>query len=144
MTENTAVLAAYGLQKAYGSCMALDGAAMMVRRGDIYGLVGRNGAGKTTLLKLIQQECSPERGSVYVVPKAAIGLLDQNMAQIDYEKTVLENVMEDSVQNESIARTILARLLLSAQDIRKRRASSPAGSGSSWLSPGCSWAGPTC
>lgn len=24
MTENTAVLAAYGLQKAYGSCMALD------------------------------------------------------------------------------------------------------------------------
>ena len=28
--------------------------------------------------------------------------------------------MEDSVQNESIARTILARLLLSAQDIRKK------------------------
>ena len=42
------------------------------------------------------------------------------MASLDYEKTVLENVMEDSVQNESIARTILARLLLSAQDIRKK------------------------
>ena len=64
MTENTAVLAAYGLQKAYGSCMALDGAAMMVRRGDIYGLVGRNGAGKTTLMRLATGQSFPTGGEL--------------------------------------------------------------------------------
>ena len=64
MTENTAVLAAYGLQKAYGSCMALDGAAMMVRRGDIYGLVGRNGAGKTTLMRLATGQSCPTGGEL--------------------------------------------------------------------------------
>ena len=64
MTENTAVMAAYGLQKAYGSCMALDGASMMVRRGDIYGLVGRNGAGKTTLMRMITGQSAPTGGEL--------------------------------------------------------------------------------
>ena len=119
--ENAVVIQGEGISFSYenGGEIFRD-ASFRIRNRSRVAVVGENGAGKTTLLKLIQQECSPERGSVYVVPKAAIGLLDQNMAQIDYEKTVLENVMEDSVQNESIARTILARLLLSAQDIRKK------------------------
>lgn len=61
-----------------------------------------------------------EKGSIYVVPKASIGLLDQNMASLDYEKTVLQNVMDVSVQREAIARTVLARLLLSAEDTCKK------------------------
>lgn len=64
MTENTAVLASYGLQKAYGSCMALDGLNMMVRRGDIYGLVGRNGAGKTTLMRMATGQSAPTGGEL--------------------------------------------------------------------------------
>ena len=52
MKDNTAVLVAYGLTKHYGSAAALDGVTMAVRRGDIYGLVGRNGAGKTTLMRI--------------------------------------------------------------------------------------------
>ncbi len=64
MAENTAVLATYGLQKAYGACMALDGANMMVRRGDIYGLVGRNGAGKTTLMRMVTGQSQPTGGEM--------------------------------------------------------------------------------
>ena len=64
MTENTAVLAAYGLRKAYGANMALDGLSMMVRRGDIYGLVGRNGAGKTTLMRMATGQSTPTGGEL--------------------------------------------------------------------------------
>ena len=64
MTENTAVLATYGLQKAYGACKALDGVNMMVRRGDIYGLVGRNGAGKTTLMRMVTGQSQPTGGEM--------------------------------------------------------------------------------
>lgn len=64
MTENTAVLAAYGLSKAYGSCMALDGLNLMVRRGDVYGLVGRNGAGKTTFMRLATGQSTPTGGEL--------------------------------------------------------------------------------
>ena len=64
MTENTAVMATYGLQKSYGSCMALDGVNVLVRRGDIYGLVGRNGAGKTTLMRMITGQSTPSGGEM--------------------------------------------------------------------------------
>ncbi|GFH96224.1 putative ABC transporter ATP-binding protein YbiT [Lachnospiraceae bacterium] len=94
-------------------------ASFRIRNRSRVAVVGENGAGKTTLLKLITGEYPLEKGSIYVAPKVAIGLLSQNMASLDCGKTVLENVMEDSVQKENIARTILARLLLSAQDMRK-------------------------
>ena len=64
MNENTAVMATYGLQKAYGSCKALDGVNMLVRRGDVYGLVGRNGAGKTTLMRMITGQSEPSGGEM--------------------------------------------------------------------------------
>lgn len=95
-------------------------ASFQIRNRSRVAIVGENGAGKTTLLNLIRQKYSPDQGAVYVVPKATLGLLDQNMATLDLEKTVLQNVMEDSVQTEGIARTVLARLLLSARDMQKK------------------------
>ena len=64
MTENTAVLASYGLSKTYGACNALDGLNLMVRRGDIYGLVGRNGAGKTTFMRMATGQSTPTGGEL--------------------------------------------------------------------------------
>lgn len=64
MNDNTAVMATYGLQKAYGGCMALAGVNMQVRRGDVYGLVGRNGAGKTTLMRLVTGQSEPTGGEM--------------------------------------------------------------------------------
>ena len=64
MTENTAVLASYGLSKIYGACKALDGLNLMVRRGDIYGLVGRNGAGKTTFMRMATGQSTPTGGEL--------------------------------------------------------------------------------
>ena len=95
-------------------------ATFQIRNRSRVAIVGENGAGKTTLLNLIRQKNSPDQGNIYVVPKAALGLLDQNMASLDLEKTVLQNVMEDSIQTEGIARTVLARLLLSARDMDKK------------------------
>ena len=118
--ENAVVIRGEGICFSYenGGEIFRD-ASFQIRNRSRVAVVGANGAGKTTLLKLITREYPLEKGSLYVVPKASIGLLSQNMASLDYGKTVLEDVMEDSVQNESIARTILARLLLSAQDMGK-------------------------
>ncbi len=121
--ENAVVIRGEGVCFSYESGGEIfKDASFQIRNRSRVAVVGENGAGKTTLLKLIRREYPLEKGSIYVVPKASMGLLDQDMAQIDYGKTVLENVMEDSVQNESIARTILARLLLSAQDMHKKAA----------------------
>ncbi len=121
--ENAVVIRGEGISFSYenGAEIFRD-ASFQIRNRSRVAVVGENGMGKTTLLKLIREEYPLEEGSIYVVPKASIGLLDQNMASIDYDKTVIENVMKDSVQSESIARTILARLLLSAQDMGKKAA----------------------
>ena len=58
------VLATHGLSRAYGSSRALDGVSVTVRKGEIYGLVGRNGAGKTTLMRLVTGQSTPTQGSV--------------------------------------------------------------------------------
>ena len=42
-----------GLVKRFDGFAALDGAALSVPAGSVYGLVGPNGAGKTTVMKLI-------------------------------------------------------------------------------------------
>ena len=41
------------LTKVYGSQTAVNAVDLHVKRGQIYGLLGRNGAGKTTIMKMI-------------------------------------------------------------------------------------------
>lgn len=77
-------------------------------------LLGENGSGKTTLIRLIL-----EGELVRIVPKAKIGYLKQDLSDLRPDKTVLENVTETSIQSQSIVRTVLARLLFTADDIRK-------------------------
>lgn len=57
------VLQTDGLTKSYRKFRALDGLAMHVPKGSIYGFVGKNGAGKTTLIRLICGLQQPTSGS---------------------------------------------------------------------------------
>lgn len=51
--------------------------------------------------------------------KRRIGYFRQGLENLDLQKTVLENVMEHSVQPESTVRNLLARLLFRDDDVRK-------------------------
>ncbi len=79
-------------------------------------LVGENGAGKTTLFNLIYRGFK----EINIVPKAKIGYFHQNFENLDYNRTILENVSADSVQDETVLRTILARLLFLGDDVYKK------------------------
>lgn len=50
------------LTKIYGKQKALDNATIHIKRGEIYGIIGKNGAGKTTLLKLLSNIANPTSG----------------------------------------------------------------------------------
>lgn len=58
------VIETEGLTKVYGGKRAVDSVEMHVKRGDVYGLIGRNGAGKTTLMKLILGLARPVEGKI--------------------------------------------------------------------------------
>jgi len=53
ISQDSAVIDARGLRKAYRGKPALDGASFRIEPGRIVGLVGPNGAGKTTALKAV-------------------------------------------------------------------------------------------
>ena len=58
------VIKTAGLTKTYGSRRAVDNLDLTVRRGEIYGFVGRNGAGKSTVMKMIAGLELPTSGEV--------------------------------------------------------------------------------
>ena len=58
------VVQTHELHKKYGVKHAVNGVDMNVRRGDIYGLIGRNGAGKTSLMKLVLGLTFPTSGKI--------------------------------------------------------------------------------
>ena len=58
------ILTTDNLTKIYGEKHAADAVSLHIRKGDVYGLIGRNGAGKTTILKMICGLSNPTRGSV--------------------------------------------------------------------------------
>jgi ABC-2 type transport system ATP-binding protein len=61
-----AVIATEGLAKRYGDVKAVDGIDLEVRRGEIYGFLGRNGAGKTTTIRMLLGLIRPTAGTVRV------------------------------------------------------------------------------
>jgi ABC-type multidrug transport system ATPase subunit len=58
------VIKTVGLSKHYGDVRAVDGLDLCVRRGEIYGFLGRNGAGKTTTIRLLLGLIRPTAGQV--------------------------------------------------------------------------------
>jgi ABC-2 type transport system ATP-binding protein len=60
------MLRAEGLRKRYGSTSALAGFDLVVRPGEIVGLVGHNGAGKTTFVEVVTGLVRPDAGRVTV------------------------------------------------------------------------------
>ena len=60
------LLSTKGLSKCFGHHKAVDHANLHIRKGAIYGFIGRNGAGKTTCLKMISGLAEPTEGEIEI------------------------------------------------------------------------------
>ncbi|WP_461183442.1 Vga family ABC-F type ribosomal protection protein [Virgibacillus kimchii] len=87
-----------------------------VRGGDKIAILGKNGTGKTTLLKKIINEADGVTSS----PVMKIGYFSQNLDVLDVNKSILKNVSETSIQDETFIRTVLARLHFYRDDVYKK------------------------
>ncbi len=63
-----------------------------VMRGDKIGLIGPNGSGKTTLLNILLGKLKPSSGNVETGTNLEIAYFDQHRAELDENKTVMENL----------------------------------------------------
>jgi len=83
-----------GVAKTFGALRALDGVDLTVRKGELFGLIGRNGAGKSTLFQLMLGLLSADEGRVQVdgecagsrrfrAVKRRLGYLPENVVLYD-------------------------------------------------------------
>jgi daunorubicin resistance ABC transporter ATP-binding subunit len=77
VNSNPPVIQVEGVEKAFGSTIALAGVDLAVEAGTVLALLGRNGAGKTTLVRILATLLAPDAGRLQlagldVVREAAI------------------------------------------------------------------------
>lgn len=82
-------------------------------------IAGRNGSGKSTLLHLIEGTLDPSEGERYLGAQR-VAFLDQRVAVLDPEATLLENVRRAAPERpEHELRLLLARFLFRAGEAEK-------------------------
>ncbi|MHC6180032.1 ribosomal protection-like ABC-F family protein [Clostridium sp. JNZ X4-2] len=114
--KNKIVISGDNICFSYGSNVILNNTNFKIYNKSKTAVMGPNGSGKTTLLNLIYSNFK----SIYKVPRVKIGYFYQDFQNLYYDKTILENVMENSIQGESSVRTILARLLFFDDEVYKK------------------------
>jgi len=58
------VIKARNITKTYGKRKVLDNLCMNIKKGDIYGFVGKNGAGKSTMIRVLAGLVIPNEGEI--------------------------------------------------------------------------------
>lgn len=80
------VLRTSNLTKMFSKHCAVDNVSLHIKRGEIYGFIGRNGAGKTTFMKMISGLSAPTAGE--------IELFGEKMNNISKYKSRIGNLIE--------------------------------------------------
>lgn len=84
--------------KKFGELTAVNNLSFEIKRGEIFGLLGKNGAGKTTTIKMLTLQLNPTAGKIFfedakneIEIKSLIGIVPQHL-NFDQDLTVGENL----------------------------------------------------
>ncbi|RBP59064.1 macrolide transport system ATP-binding/permease protein [Alkalibaculum bacchi] len=104
------------LNKSFGKKKLFKSARFHIKNGSKVALIGPNGCGKSTLIKMITENDE----SIKIAQGAKLGYFNQDLNILNANRTILENVMEESIYPEHLARTLLASLLFKEDDVHKK------------------------
>ena len=123
--ERQPALSTAGLTKAFSGNVVLRDVSVVVRPGEIHGLVGENGAGKSTFINLVTGVFPPDSGTIalagemvdHLTPRAAeergVATVHQELSLCPH-LTVAENVYLRQVPTTRAGRIDYARIAAGA------------------------------
>ena len=95
MPDDSAIIEAEGLSKAYGGMPVLRSLNFSVRRGEFVALLGANGSGKSTLLRLLSGLSKPTAGAIRIggweMPREAMAVRAQ-IGLVAHQPLLYENL----------------------------------------------------
>ena len=98
-----------------------EGLDFEVRRGEKIAIVGDNGAGKSSFLKAVQGLIPIQKGDVTWSKNVDIGYYDQEITQLNPEKTVLDELWDrHPTMLEQDVRKVLGSVLLTGENVYKK------------------------
>lgn len=113
--RNRTIIRGENVSGKIGNRLLWKGVDFAIAGGDKVALIGPNGSGKTTFLQKILDRA--ER--IYISPAVSFGYFSQMLDILDAEDSVLNNVRSTSSQDQTLIRTVLARLGFFREDVFK-------------------------
>ncbi|MBW9158075.1 MULTISPECIES: ribosomal protection-like ABC-F family protein [Clostridium] len=110
------VISGKNISKSFGDKIIFNNTEFDIYNCSRTALIGPNGSGKSTLIKMILEGDI----SIKTAKGAKIGYFSQDMNILNEEFSILENVMENSVYDETFARILLSRLLFKKEEVYKK------------------------
>ncbi len=113
------ILEAKGLTKQYGERLLFEKSHFYVKHGERIGLIGENGAGKTTFIKMLLEQESTTKGSLWKSASLKIAYLSQEVSDLPMDKTAMEYLDLIGWERVSKARTIFANMGMKEEKLTK-------------------------
>ncbi|ASW42051.1 MULTISPECIES: ribosomal protection-like ABC-F family protein [Eubacteriales] len=110
------VIEGKNISKRFGDKVIFNDTEFSIFNGSKVALIGPNGCGKSTLIKMIMNN----EDFINLSKGAKIGYFSQDMSILNDDLTIIENVMEESIYDETFARILLAGLFIKKEDIYKK------------------------
>lgn len=104
------------INRVFGDKIIFNNAEFSMYNESKIALIGSNGCGKSTLIKMIMNNDQ----SIKIAQGAKIGYFAQDISILEEDLTIIENITESSIYNETFVRLLLARLLIKGEDIYKK------------------------
>ena len=114
------VLVTEDLGMSFGTNTLFTGVNIHIKKGEKVFLLGPNGCGKTTLIKILMEQLEQTAGKYRVGDNILVGYYDQLNENVDYTKTVINEICDEyPALTQTEARSALALLLFRGEDVFK-------------------------
>ncbi|WP_059171732.1 ribosomal protection-like ABC-F family protein [Bacillus sp. FJAT-27445] len=114
------ILEARGLGKSFGERILFEKSHFYIKHGERIALLGSNGAGKTTFIKMLLGELSASKGAIWRSDSVRIASLSQDVGDLPGDRTVLEFMGLESMEDRTKARTLFANMGMKEEKLSTR------------------------